>query len=127
MNKNSLLKKLKTYEKEAKKSKKENINIDASFEILTDEEIALVLAHRAKRVRVQNNIKQKEFSQSANLSSPTTYSNFEQTGKVSLLNFIKIIRNFGRSKELESLLQIDISSIIDNTQQLNKSRVRDSK
>ena len=112
--------------KDAKKSKKKNININASFATLTDEEIALVLAHRAKRLRVENSLKQSEFSKAANLSSPTTYSNFEQTGKVSLINFIKIVRNFGRSEELELLLKSNISSIIDSAQSLKglKKRVR---
>jgi len=126
MDKNDLLSKLKSYEKDAKKSKKKNININASFATLTDEEIALVLAHRAKRLRVENSLKQSEFSKAANLSSPTTYSNFEQTGKVSLINFIKIVRNFGRSEELELLLKSNISSIIDSAQSLKglKKRVR---
>lgn len=126
MDENNLLGKLKAYEKDAKKSNKKNINIDASFMTLTDEEIALVLAHRAKRLRIENNFKQSEFSKAANLSSPTTYSNFEQTGKVSLLNFIKIVRSFGRSEELELLLKSNISFIIDSAQNSNglKQRVR---
>ena len=126
MDKNDLLSKLKSYEKDAKKNKKKSINIDASFATLTDEEIALVLAHRAKRLRVENSLKQSEFSKAANLSSPTTYSNFEQTGKVSLINFIKIVRNFGRSEELELLLKSNISSIIDSAQSSKglKKRVR---
>ena len=126
MDSSNLLSKLQTFEKEAKSTKKKNINIDASFSTLTDEEISLVLAHRAKRLRIANNLKQSEFSKSAHLSSPTTYSNFEQTGKASLVNFIKILRNFGRVSELETLLKSDISSIIDNAQKNNhtKKRVR---
>ncbi len=124
MDSNKLLSKLKSYEQEAKSTKKRNINTEASFSTLTDEEIALVLAHRAKKLRIENNLKQSEFSKSANLSSVTTYSNFEQTGKVSLINFIKIVRNFGRMVELESLLQSNISSVIDNVQNIKKPKKR---
>ena len=124
MDSNNLLSKLKSYEQGAKSSKKKNINIDTSFSTLTDEEISLVLAHRAKKLRIQNNLKQSEFSKGANLSSATTYSNFEQTGKASLINFIKIVRNFGRIQELENLLKSDISSVIDNSQNSNKVKER---
>ncbi|MEA2110871.1 MAG: hypothetical protein U9P71_02360 [Campylobacterota bacterium] len=124
MNSNNLLSKLKSFEQEAKTTKKKNINIDASFSTLTDEEISLVLAHRAKKLRIENNLKQSEFSKNAKLSSPTTYSNFEQTGKVSLINFIKIVRNFGRMEELESLLKSDISSVIDNAENMRKTKKR---
>lgn len=124
MDNSKLLTKLKSFEQDAKTTKKKNINIDATFSTLTDEEISLVLAHRAKKLRIENNLKQSEFSKGARLSSPTTYSNFEQTGKVSLINFIKILRNFGRIGELENLLKSDISSVIDNAQNSNKMKKR---
>jgi ribosomal protein S13 len=124
MDNNNLLSKLKAFELEAKITKKKNINIDAKFSTLTDEEISLVLAHLAKKLRIENNLKQSEFSKGANLSSTTTYSNFEQTGKVSLINFIKIVRNFGRTLELENLLKNDISSVIDNANNMKKLKKR---
>lgn len=122
----TLLSKLKKYERDAKLEKKQNINTEASFSLLTDEEILLVLAHRAKKLRIANTIKQKDFSKSAKLSSPSTYSNFEQTGKVSLLNFIKIVRNLGRLSEMELLLKSDLSSKIDSFEKRTheKKRVR---
>ena len=123
---NTLLSKLKKYEKDAHSIKKQSVNIDASFSTLTDEEILLVLAHRAKKLRIENSLKQKEFSKGAELSSSTTYSNFEQTGKVSLINFIKIVRNFGRLSELEVLLKSTLSSKIDSFERIKgeKKRVR---
>ena len=124
MHSSNLLSKLKSFEQDAKTTKRKNINIDASFSTLTDEEISLVLAHRAKKLRIDSNLKQSEFSKGADLSSPTTYSNFEQTGKTSLINFIKIVRNFGRIKELEDLLKSDISSLINSAQNSNKARKR---
>jgi len=112
--KNNLLKKLQSYKKDSQKKKKENININASFKTLTDEEIQLVLALRAKKLRIKNNLKQKDFTAIAKLSSPTTYSNFEQTGKISLINFIKVLRAFKRISELENILQNDVTSKIEN-------------
>ena len=119
-----LLSKLKSFEQDAKKAKQKNINIDAAFTTLTNEEISLVLAHRAKKLRIENNLKQSEFSKSASLSSPTTYSNFEQTGKASLINFIKIVRTFGRIQELENLLKSDISSVIDSVKSVKRPKKR---
>ena len=124
MQNSELLSKLKSFEQDAKIAKRQNINVDASLTTLTDEEISLVLAHRAKKIRIQNNLKQSEFSKGAKLSSPTTYSNFEQTGRVSLINFIKIIRNSGRLSELDLLLKSDISSLIDTAQKGAKAKKR---
>ena len=119
-----LLDSLKSIEKKAKESKRQNINIDSSFNVLTDEEILLVLAHRAKKLRVNENVKQSTFSEKAQLSSPSTYSNFEQTGKVSLLNFIKIVRAFGRLSELQALLKSSLSQKIDSFEKKKNDRKR---
>ncbi len=124
MTKNSLLSKLESFQHNARLSKKKNININTSFATLTDEEILLVMAHRAKKLRIENNLKQSEFSKHANLSSSTTYSNFEQTGKISLLNFIKILRTFGKISEFESLLKGDISSLINKVENIKKEKKR---
>lgn len=120
----NLLSKLKSYKKNALSQKNKKINTEAAFSTLTDEEILLVLAHRAKKLRIENNIKQKEFSKNAQLSSPTTYSNFEQTGKISLINFIKVMRSFGRLSELEALLKVTLSSQIDSFETVQKERTR---
>jgi DNA-binding XRE family transcriptional regulator len=123
---NSLLSKLESFAKDAKKTKRESISTEANFSLLTDEEISLVLAHRAKKLRILNNQKQQEFSKSANLSSATTYSNFEQSGKISLINFIKVFRAFGRISEIDNLLKTTIADKIDltRTSQKEKRRVR---
>lgn len=110
---NKLLEAMKKSQKESKKIIKKKLNPNSSFALLTDDEIALVLAYRAKNLRMSQKQKQSEFSKSANLSSPSTYSNFEQTGSVSLSNFIKIVRNFGRLYELEKLLQPSTAEIIE--------------
>ncbi|MDF1882983.1 hypothetical protein JHD49_03440 [Sulfurimonas sp. SAG-AH-194-C21] len=75
-------------------------------------------------LQIANNQKQKEFSISANLSSATTYSNFEQTGKISLLNFIKVFRAFGRIAELDNLLKTTIADRIDSVKNSKKEKKR---
>lgn len=98
-----------------------------SFVLLSEDEIALVLAHRAKRLRLKQNIKQKELGAKANLSSATTYSNFEQTGKISLINFLKVIRALGRITEMENILKLTISDEIEGFEDdklLKRKRVR---
>lgn len=121
---NKLLEAMKKSQKESKKIIKKKLNPNSSFALLTDDEIALVLAYRAKNLRMSQKQKQSEFSKSANLSSPSTYSNFEQTGSVSLSNFIKIVRNFGRLYELEKLLQPSTAEIIEA---IENKRVRQSR
>ena len=119
-----LLKKLQESQKKLNRSLKDNLNIYSSFKTLTDEEIALVLSLRAKELRISQNKKQVEFSSEANLSSPTTYSNFEQKGSISMINFIKIMRTFGRVEDLEKLLLPTTKDMIQKLESGNKKRVR---
>jgi len=98
-----------------------------SFALLSEDEIALILAHRAKRLRLQKNIKQKELGKIANLSSATTYSNFEQTGKISLINFLRVLKALGRVSEAEELLKLSLSDTINTYEDetlISKKRVR---
>jgi hypothetical protein len=119
----NLLSKLQQSQKKIKKDLKKSLNINSSFGTLTDDEIALVLALRAKKTRIAQNIKQKDFSKMINLSSPTTYSNFEQKGTISLINFIKVMRGFGKLDELEQLLLPTIDEKIKDLNKPLKSRV----
>jgi len=112
-----LLSKLQQSQKKIKKDLKQNLNINSSFTTLTDEEIAMVLALRSKNIRKNQKLKQKDFAKQINLSSPTTYSNFEQKGTISLLNFIKILRGFSKLNELEQLL---LPSVEDMVEKLSK-------
>jgi hypothetical protein len=100
-----LFEKLQNSQKKVQKSIKNKFNPNSSFATLTDNEIALVIALKAKELRKSQKKTQKQFSSQANLSSPTTYSNFEQKGTISMINFIKVIRAFGKLDELEKLLQ----------------------
>lgn len=102
--KNKLLQSLKEAESKAKKNLKKKLNPNSSFGTLTDDEIAMVLAMRAKEIRVSQNKKQVDFAKEAGIKTPSTYSNYEQKGTLSLINFIKVMRTFGRLEELEKIL-----------------------
>lgn len=125
-----ILSKIKAAEHEIKINQSSNLTSQTqnrSFALLSEEEIALVLAHRAKRLRLQQNIKQKELGKIANLSSGTTYSNFEQTGRISLINFLKVLRALGRVSEIQQLLQLSLDDTIEtyeNATLKTKKRVR---
>ena len=60
--KEQLLDKLNSAKDELKKKKKTQINTQSPFSILTDEEIALVLAKRARDIRVRKKRTQAELS-----------------------------------------------------------------
>lgn len=122
-----LLKKLKHSQQNAKKIVKRKLTPTSTFATLTDDEIAQVIAMRAKELRVKQDKKQREFSAEAELSSPTTYANFEQKGIISLANFIKIMRTFGRLEELETLLRPTVKEQIEDVKAnilVPKKRVR---
>jgi len=122
-----LLKKLKHSQQNAKKIVKRKLTPTSTFATLTDDEIAQVIAMRAKELRVKQDKKQREFSAEAELSSPTTYANFEQKGIISLANFIKVMRTFGRLEELEALLRPTVKEQIEDVKAnilVPKKRVR---
>ncbi|MDD3342763.1 MAG: hypothetical protein PHR87_04225 [Sulfurospirillaceae bacterium] len=122
-----LLKKLKNSQQNAKKIVKRKLTPTSTFATLTDDEIAQVIAMRAKELRVKQDKKQREFSAEAELSSPTTYANFEQKGIISLANFIKVMRTFGRLEELEALLRPTVKEQIEDVKAnilVPKKRVR---
>jgi len=127
MMQNALLKKLKQSQQNAKKILKRRLTPKSTFATLTDDEIAQVIALRAKELRIKQDKKQSEFSTQAQLSSPTTYANFEQKGTISLVNFIKVMRTFGRLEELEALLQPTVKEQIQDAKAnllVPKKRVR---
>jgi hypothetical protein len=120
----NLLEKLKQTQKIVEKEYRKNLNPESNFSVLTDDEIALVLAYRAKELRISLNQKQKDFAKSAKLSASSTYSNFEQKGTISLINFIKVMRSFGRLYELDTLLKPTLLDKIDSIKKPKKRRVK---
>jgi hypothetical protein len=118
---NELLKKLRDSSTKVKKKLKNKLGPNSAFGTLTDEEIAMVLALRAKALRLSQNKKQSDLAREANLSSPTTYSNYEQKGTISMINFIKVMRTFGRLEELEKLL---LPTTKEKIEKLERQRIR---
>lgn len=59
---NELLKKLQDSQIKVKQKLKNNLNINSAFGTLTNEEIAMVLALRAKKLRLSQNKKQSDFA-----------------------------------------------------------------
>lgn len=118
---NELLKKLQLSQTKVKNKLKNKFNPNSSFGTLTDNEIAMVLSVRAKELRISQNKKQSDFAKEAQLSSPTTYSNYEQKGSISMVNFIKVMRAFGRLEELEKLL---LPTTKEKIEQIEKKRAR---
>lgn len=114
----------KVSETQSKKKKKpfDYLSPDSDMKLLTDEEIAAVLGKRADRLRKKMKIKQTE----TNLAQ-TTYSKFANTGEISLVRFIKVLRALGRVDELEKLLRLTISdeiAALKNKVDGEKKRVR---
>ncbi|RXK14205.1 hypothetical protein CP965_01795 [Halarcobacter mediterraneus] len=107
-----LLKKM--IESKKKFDKKKNLNIMSKFETISDDEVAMVLALRAKRLRLKQKLTQKEFSKNLELNSASTYSNFEQKGTISLVNFIRVVREFGLLDQLDELFKpTDIKDVLE--------------
>ena len=118
---NELLKKLQNSQTKIKKKLKNKLNPNSAFGTLTDDEIAMVLAMRAKELRLSQNKKQSDFAKEAELSSGSTYSNYEQKGSISMINFIKVMRTFGRLDELEKLL---LPTTKEKIEKIEKQRVK---
>ena len=118
---NDLLKKLQSSQMKAKQQLKKKLNPNSSFGTLTDDEIAMVLALRAKNLRLTQNKKQSDFAKEAELSSPSTYSNYEQKGSISMINFIKVIRAFGR---LDALAHLLLPTTKEKIEKIEKQRIK---
>mgnify|MGYP006346655489 FL=1 len=118
---NELLKKLQNSQTKIKKKLKNKLNPNSAFGTLTDDEIAMVLAMRAKELRLTQNKKQSDFAKESELSSASTYSNYEQKGSISMINFIKVMRTFGRLDELEKLL---LPTTKEKIEKIEKQRVK---
>ena len=105
-----------------KKKPYDYLSADSDIKLLTDEEIAAVLGKRSERLRKKLKIKQAD----TNLAQ-TTYSKFANTGEISLVRFIKVLRALGRVDELNMLLKlsvVDEIAALKNREEDEKKRVR---
>jgi transcriptional regulator with XRE-family HTH domain len=86
-----------------------------NLSLMTDKEILIILAAKAKFLRLQKNFRQSDLAQKSGLSLPTIRA-FETTGVISFLNLIKISRALGTIETLYALFpplpMVDIEQMI---------------
>jgi len=131
--KESLSARLEAYRHSDKKLTSDRINADTKNLLMcTDEEVSLILALRAKRLRTDEEKTQSDIATLGNFPA-SAYSLFERTGKVSLSSFIKIVRALGRIDGLTDLLSETVSDKIEaygrdakvTRKRVTKKRMRD--
>ena len=69
---------------------------------ISESELLMTLADNVKSRRLERNLTQKDLSQKLNICLPT-YRKFEQTGNLSLKNFIKIAIFFEETQNIKNL------------------------
>lgn len=80
------------------------------FGLATTDEIAEELAARLRAHRLAQNIQQSELAARAGISRKTL-TTFEQSGKVSLNVFLRIVAALGLSESLSTLFELKQQSI----------------
>ena len=78
--------------------------------LCSDSEIATLLSTRIKKERIIQNIKQKELADKADVSIDIL-RNFEQKGKITLVNLISILRALGKTSLFEELFDFEKARI----------------
>ena len=74
------------------------------FELKTTAEVAQTLAGRVKKLRLQNKWKRSTLAERSGVSEGSL-RRFEQTNKISIENFLKLLSALGRLAEMDELLQ----------------------
>ena len=93
------------------------------FEFSSSEEIALVLAQRLKSLRVQKEIAQADMAQRMGVSR-STLNTLENTGKGSVISWIKLVQCLGQEGQLQQLFKPVTASIADMVKQQQPARRR---
>ncbi|MFC1877948.1 helix-turn-helix domain-containing protein [Thermodesulfobacteriota bacterium] len=83
------------------------------FELKTTIEIAQILAERVKELRLQKKWKRSTLAERSGVSEGSL-RRFEQTNKISLENFLKLLSALGRLDEMDELLQPPTIKSIDD-------------
>jgi len=84
-----------------------------NFELKTTVEIAQALATRVKNLRLQKKWKRSTLAERSGVSE-ASLRRFEQTAKVSLESFLKLLSALGRLGETDGLLQPPTIKSIDD-------------
>lgn len=99
------------------------------FLLQSEDEILESMGKKAKVLRIEKNITQKQFAKKAGINE-VTYGKFERTGIISLLGFLKVLRHLGKLKDISKLLSIDdieslgVKEFLKKQTKRSKSRVR---
>ncbi len=83
------------------------------FELKTTGEIALALAGRIKELRLQKKWKRSTLAKRSGVSE-SSLRRFEQTAKISLENFLKLISALDRLDEMDKILHPPAVKSIDD-------------
>lgn len=88
------------------------------FKLKTTEEIARELAERVREIRLRNKWKRSTLALRSGVTE-SSLRRFEQTARISLENFLKLISALGRLDEMEQLLKPASALSIDDLEQQN--------
>ena len=83
------------------------------FDLKTTEEIAKILAKRVKELRLLNKWKRSTMAERSGVSE-SSLRRFEQTARISLENFLKLLSALGRLDEMDDLLHPPSAKSIDD-------------
>ncbi|MDY0220528.1 MAG: helix-turn-helix domain-containing protein [Desulfobacterium sp.] len=75
-----------------------------NYSLHTPEEISQILAIRLKELRLLKRLKRSTLAERSGVTQ-ASLKRFEQTGKVSMENFLKLVMALGRLDEMETLLR----------------------
>ena len=98
----------------------------SDFNFSSAEEISLVLAQRLKRLRIQKEIVQADMAERMGVSR-STLNTLENTGKGSVIAWIKLVQCLGQEGQLQPLFKPVIASIADMAERQKPIRQRVSR
>ena len=93
------------------------------YELITSKEIQRDISSKIKSLRLKLNRTQEDFAKSIGISK-ATYMRFENSGKGSFENFIRIMQGVGRISELENLLKVENYSPLEAFKNVKKNPPR---
>ena len=89
-----------------------NIGKPLDFTLALPDDVCVELGVRARARRVQMNVSVDEMAKRIGVSAQTL-SNFERTGKCTLLTFVRILEALRASADLQPVLVLQVKSIDD--------------
>ncbi len=93
------------------------------YSLHTPEEMSQKLAKRLKSLRLQKRWKRSTLALRSNVTE-ASLKRFEQTGKVSMENFLKLVFALDRLEELQTLLQPAVANSIKELEEIEQKKPR---